>query len=248
MSRKPAIMATGGILALVAVVGLWPGDHTERPETPIVPIGSASPAPVGVEPVEKSEGTTDNAPETVAGSSVGFEPGEFSVFGDAVQFIPGERCDEAGECTRQPVALHEYAEYTDEQLRALSAFDGAAAIVLANRLGETDWSEARRYAARGFVLTGDPYAFHMARQFSGVSRGASFDRDGKLDLASARRAYLWARLGYELGVNDAASLDYQASILHQHGVDDLSQLDAAAAAERRRVENVRLQLVGEGFK
>ncbi len=246
MSRKPAIMAAGGLLVVVAITGLWPGEDGQPAGPPVSPNDLSIPAATdtGMRPRGESPTLAGDTGSAIDEAN----NGEFSVFGEAVRFIPGDLCNETGDCRREPVALHEYAEYTDEQLKTLSAFDGAAAIVLANRLGASDWSQARKYAARGFVLTGDPYAFHMAQQFSGVSTGAFYDRDGKLDMTSARRAYLWVRLGYELGVNDAATLDYQASVLHQHGLHDLSDLDATAAAERRRVEEVRLQLVGEGFK
>ena len=248
MSRKPAIMAVGGLVVVVAITGLWPGDNGQPAGPPVISQAKtlSTPTDTGKPPTAESARTTGTAGGSDSNGGAG--DGEFNVFGDTVRFMPGDLCSETGNCRREPVALHEYAEYTDEQLETLSAFDGAAAIVLANRLGASDWSEARRYAARGFVLTGDPYAFHMAQQFSGVSTGALYDSNGKLDMTSARRAYLWVRLGYELGVNDAATLDYQASILNQHGLHDLSDLDAAVDAERQRVENVRLQLVGEGFK
>ena len=247
MSRKTAIMATGGLL-VVAIIGLWPGIEDDPAGPPAYPQAKTllTPADAGKPPTAARPAP---ASDTIASSGATHHGSdELSVFGEAVRFMPGDLCDPSGECRREPVALHEYAEYTDEQLKTLSAFDGAAAIVLANRLGGADWEEARRYAARGFVLTGDPYAFHMAQQFSGVTTGALFDRDGSLDITSARRAYLWVRLGYELGVNDAAVLDYQASILNEHGLHDLSDLDAAVETERRRIEAARLHLVGEGFK
>ncbi len=250
MSRKLPIVAAGGLFAVVATVGLWPNFEKVAPQDAVAP----SPTTTFADTPNQIP-VTEVSPHNGSAGSVATEanpPGDalsdFGVFGEAVNFMPGDLCDTSGDCRREPVALHEYAEYTDDQLRTLSAFDGTAAIVLANRLGASEPAEARRFAARGFVLTADPYAFHMTQQFSGVASGAVLGPKGEIDLAAARRAYLWVKLGYELGVTDAARLDYQAAILTEHGMDDLSALDAAAAKQRQQLEDARLHLVGEGFK
>ncbi len=245
MSRKVSTGSIVGIVVALVVVGLWPGSDSSEPALP----GDSA----GVAPSTTLKTPSASPPELQAvtnGAQASPVPElrDFHVFGESVQFLPGDRCDDHGNCRLEPVPLHAYAEYSDEQLRTLAVFDGLAAIVLANRLGASDPEQARHYAARGFVLTGDPYAFHMTRQFSGVETGARYDSDGRFDLRAAQQAYIWIKTGYELGVSDGASLAYQASVLNENGFTDLERLDSLADATRRKVEQARLELVGEGFE
>ncbi|MEM1174208.1 MAG: hypothetical protein AAGI27_05315 [Pseudomonadota bacterium] len=246
MSRRIRIGAVAGLILAVIIVGLWPNGKPTTATAPESLNSAAVTVPEAVHPAPTNSPHTADIGNSQEPPTIDLS--DFQVFGEAVKFMPGELCDGQGNCSYEPVALHDYAEYTDEELRTLSAFDGSAAIVLAHRLGESDWQQARQYAARGFVLTGDPYAYHMTRQFSGVSTGATYDRAGNLDLRAAQRAYVWIKIGYELGASDGASLAYQAAVLSESGYDDFKRLDALADATRREVEQVRLKLVGEGFK
>ncbi|MBT8082875.1 MAG: hypothetical protein KJP08_04360 [Gammaproteobacteria bacterium] len=168
-------------------------------------------------------------------------------FGEIVKFVVRERCDDDGNCRPGPVALHEYEDYSIEELKAIAKFDGEAAIVLASKIGGKDFKEAREWALRAFVMTKDPYAYHMAANFSGVSRGEGIDANGKLDRKTAERAYVWLKTAYLLGVNDGAYLTEQEIILDRHGVTDRARLDRQVNASIEYLMQKRLELTGEGF-
>jgi hypothetical protein len=168
-------------------------------------------------------------------------------FGEVVKFVVRERCDDDGECRLTPVALHEYEDYSIEELRAIAKFDGEAAIVLASKVGGRDFKEARKWALRAFVMTKDPYAYHMAANFSGVSRGEGIDANGKLDREAAERAYVWLKTAYLLGVSDGAYLTEQEIILDHHGFTDRARLDRQVSAGVEYLTQKRLELTGEGF-
>lgn len=168
-------------------------------------------------------------------------------FGEVVRFVVRERCDDEGNCRPGPVALHEYERYSIEELETIAKFDGEAAIVLADKLGDRSAREARRWALRAFVMTKDPYAYHMAAVYSGVSAGELVDADGNLDRRLAERAYVWMKTGYLLGVNDGADLTQQEIILDRHGFEDREHLDRQVDASVAYLTRKRLELTGEGF-
>ena len=154
-------------------------------------------------------------------------------FGEVVSFVVRERCDGDGKCRLTPVALHEYEDYSIEELEAIARFDGEAAIVLADKLGDKSFKEARKWALRAFVMTKDPYAYHMAANYSGIAAGELIDADGNLDRKLAERAYVWMKTGYLLGVNDGTDLTQQEMILDRHGFTDRERLDRRVSASRR---------------
>lgn len=168
-------------------------------------------------------------------------------FGDTVQFEVRRTCDAEGNCTVGPVALHEYANYSIEELKAIAEYDGAAAIILAHKLGAVDHDEAKEWALRAFLLTKDPHAFHMVTQFSGVHIGESIRADGTLDRVQAEQAYVWLKMGHLMGVGDAAYLGEQERILDSHGSDDRERLDQIAHARVDWMEEQRLDLTGRTF-
>jgi hypothetical protein len=168
-------------------------------------------------------------------------------FGEVVKFVVRERCDEEGNCGPRPVALHEYEHYSIEELKTLAKFDGEAAIILASRLGGKSFKEARNWALRAFVMTKDPYAYHMAANYSGVAVGELIDADGNLDRKVAERAYIWMKTGYLLGVNDGSDLTQQEMILDRHGFEDRAHLDEQVDAGVAFLTRKRLELTGESF-
>ena len=168
-------------------------------------------------------------------------------FGEAVVFTVGYVCDDTGDCRYRPAPQHEYARYTRQQLETIAGFDGAAAIILANRLGATDLESAKRWAVQGFLLTGDPYAFHMASLYSGVEVGAQFNAAGELDRRAAEEAYIWLKIGHELGVADAGKVDAQARILKDYRAFEPARLDAEADARLEKLIEDRVRLTGRTF-
>ncbi|MEM6513078.1 MAG: hypothetical protein AAF660_08705 [Pseudomonadota bacterium] len=248
MSRKTLTTAAGGLAIVAMAIWLWPKNEVDDTgQRPVIAPGSAAMPESIVQAAPQTPDATANSGASATPLQSADSLDAYRLFGQAVQFMPGDRCNADGDCRQEPVPLHAYANYTDEQLKTLSVFDGQAALVLANRLGRNDPAQARHYAARAFMLTADPYAFHMARQLSGVNTGMVYQGDGQLDLVAAQRAYVWIKLGYELGASDLSTLAHQRAILDEHGFRDFDALDALADASRRDMENTRLQLVGEGF-
>ena len=167
-------------------------------------------------------------------------------FGETVKFRVGEVCDDSG-CVTRPIAQHEYENYSVEELTAIAEYDGAAAIVLANKLAASDTGEARQWAMHAFLLTKDPYAFYMASTLAGAYPGETTDAKGNLDASAAQRAYVWLKVGYMLGVNDGADLGTQEMILDRHGYLDRDKLDLIVAARVERLTSRRAELTGEVF-
>jgi hypothetical protein len=167
-------------------------------------------------------------------------------FGEVVKFVVRERCDEEGNCGPRPVALHEYEHYSIRELKTLAKFDGEAAIILASRLGGKSFKEARNWALRAFVMTKDPYAYHMAANYSGVAVGEGFT-NGQFDRRQAERAYVWLKTGYLLGANDGTQLTQQEMILDRNGFEDRVRLDQQVDAGVAYLTRKRLELTGESF-
>ena len=167
-------------------------------------------------------------------------------FGEVVKFVVRERCDEEGNCGPRPVALHEYEHYSIEELKTLAKFDGEAAIVLASRLGGVSFKEARNWALRAFVMTKDPYAYHMAANYSRVAVGEGFT-NGEFNRREAERAYMWLKTGYLLGANDGSQLTQQEMILDRHGFENRAHLDQQVEAGVAYLTRKRLELTGESF-
>lgn len=168
-------------------------------------------------------------------------------FGETVKFVVRETCDEDGLCVTGPVALHEYSNYTIEELKQIAEYDGAAAIILADKLGAVDFEEAKLWALRAFLLTKDPYAFQMVTNYSGVSVGETVNANGQLKTAEAEQAYIWLKMGHLLGVGDAADLGQQEMILDRHEVSGRERLDRIAEARVEQLNTKRLELTGRNF-
>lgn len=245
MTKKLLIVlgatVVAGIGIVTAIVDRQPTqEHPGAAAPAAVPSSaadSASPASI------PDAGSTDSS----IASRVGNVSSPAGTFGEAVVFTIGYVCDDAGTCAYRPAPRHEYATYTRQQLETIADFDGAAAIILANRLGATDRESARRWAVRGFLLTGDPYAFHMATLYSGVQVGARLTADGDLDAKAAEEAYIWLRIGHELGVGDAEAVSQQARILEDYRVFEAERLDAEADARLRHLVEERVRLTGRTF-
>jgi hypothetical protein len=245
MTNKPLWLLAASAVAGIGLAALL----IERPSPPASRV-SAPDLPIDT--------GTRNAPEVTAQDELPVpEPSASSTdpvaldanrrFGEAVVFTVGHVCDDAGNCSYRPAPEHEYARYTRQQLETIAGFDGAAAIILANRLGASDLEAAKRWALRGFLLTGDPYAFHMASVYSGVQVGAQFDADGELDRSAAEEAYIWLRIGHELGVAERGKVDEQARILSDYRVFESERLDAEVNARLEALIADRVRLTGRTF-
>lgn len=189
----------------------------------------------------------ESPPEQMAGndSSIEFLS---KPFGEAVVFNAGTVCDDLGNnCRVEPVTDHPYASLTDKELEGIAEYDGAAAIILAIRVARTSFDDAKPWAARGFLLTGDPYAYHMIMTYNDVRSGFTLI-DGKIDTDSAKEAYLWLATGHRLGVVDASRSEYQASVLRDHGVDGIGDLDAIAQKRETLYRSKRVEMTGSDFR
>lgn len=245
MTNKPlwllAASAAAGI-GLVALLIERPSPPASRVSAPDLPINTGTP--------NEFEATTRDevhAPVTAASTTEPVTVDTDRRFGEAVVFTVGQVCDDDGNCSYRPAPDHEYARYTRQQLETIAGFDGVAAIILANRLGASDLDAAKRWAVQGFLLTGDPYAFHMASVYSGVQVGAQFDADGELDRSAAEEAYIWLKIGHELGVADRSKVDAQARILTDYRVFEPERLDAEVDARVEEFIADRVRLTGRTF-
>jgi hypothetical protein len=236
-----AASAVAGI-SVVTLVTERSSPAANRASAPDLPIDTGT----GTEPAVPDR----MGPQSPAPSASTVEPrpaGMDRRFGEAVIFTVGYVCDDAGNCSYRPAPQHEYARYTRQQLETIAGFDGAAAIILANRLGATDLEAARRWAVQGFLLTGDPYAFHMASVYSGVQVGARFDTNGELDRSAAEEAYIWLKIGHELGVADGSRVNEQARILADYQAFEPERLDAEVDARLEKLIADRVRLTGRTF-
>jgi hypothetical protein len=245
MTNKPLWVLAASAAAGIGLVALL----IERPSPP-ASRGSAPDLPIDIGIANEFETTTRNELQVPATSASTTDPASVDTdrrFGEAVVFTVAQVCDNAGNCRYRPTPEHEYARYTRQQLETIASFDGAAAIILANRLGVSDLEAAKRWAVQGFLLTGDPYAFHMASVYSGVQVGAQFDADGELDRSAAEEAYIWLKIGHELGVADRSKVDEQARILTDYQVFEPERLDAEVDARIDKFIADRVRLTGRTF-
>ncbi len=249
MTKKLLMLLAASAVAGISVVTLV----TERPSPP------AGRAPLPGLPIDTDTGADSRSGPARPGpmdtgspatSAITVDPGLAGMdrrFGKAVSFTVGYVCDDAGNCSYRPAPQHEFAQYTRRQLETIAGFDGAAAIILANRLGATDLEAAKRWAVQGFLLTGDPYAYHMASVYSGVQVGARLDSDGELDRSAAEEAYIWLKIGHELGVADGSKVVEQARILTDYQAFEPERLDAEADARLEKLIADRVRLTGRTF-
>ena len=261
MKQRRIVTPVSGALALALGLALFyrfagPGSGEPPPQgdnaDPAIPVETRSSAAKPAAATASGDARTTGAGDTrvevdeptpdLGGSAVTDRS-----FGEVVRFVVRERCDDGGNCRPRPVALHEYEDYSIEELKTIAKFDGEAAIVLADKLGHKDFKEARKWALRAFVMTKDPYAYHMAANFSGVSRGEGIDASGKLDRKAAERAYVWLKTAYLLGVTDGTYLTQQEMILDRHGFTDRAHLDQQVSTGVEYLTQKRLELTGEGF-
>jgi hypothetical protein len=249
MTNKPLWLLAASAAAGIGLVALL----IERPDPPASRV-SAPDLPIDTGAPNEFEGTTGDEVHVQATPASTAEPVTVDAdrrFGEAVVFTVGQVCDDDGHCSYRPAPDHEYARYTRQQLETIAGFDGAAAIILANRIGasdlEADLEAAKRWAVQGFLLTGDPYAFHMASVYSGVQVGAQFDADGELDRSAAEEAYIWLKIGHELGVADRSKVDAQARILTDYQVFEPERLDAEVDARIEEFIADRVRLTGRTF-
>ena len=261
MKQRRIVTPVSGALALALGVALFyrlAGPGGGEPPPPVENADPAAPPEtVNVVAGPAAAATSDNEYTVAAGDTrVGVDQptphlGGRAVtdrsFGEVVKFVVREHCDDDGECRQRPVALHEYEDYSIDELKAIARFDGEAAIVLADKLGHKSFKEARKWALRAFVMTKDPYAYHMAANYSGVSRGEGIDANGKLDRIAAERAYVWLKTAYLLGISDGTYLTEQEIILDRHGFTDRERLDRKVEASVEYLTQKRLELTGEGF-
>ncbi len=177
-----------------------------------------------------------------------------STFGDQVPFnTVASDCDyepdavDQWRCRLDFIADHPYQSMDERQLAQIADHDGAAALILAHRLGAIDFVAAKPHARRAFVLTGDRYAWRMLGDFDNVFVGERV-YEGQLDVGLARRAYVHQRAGFEVGSVSFAEVALAADILRRHGYgDELPMLDAEATGFANELRRERLQLVGEDF-
>ena len=258
MNQRRIVTPAAGILALALGIALFyvvAGPGARDASGPAEGVATA-PAVDGGRPLKAQtarQASVNEPPGEFADEHPGDDlpthnpmPGAERSFGEVVTFVVRERCDDAGNCRLTPVALHEYEDYSIDELKAIARFDGEAAIVLASKLGGGDFKEARKWALRAFVMTKDPYAYHMAANFSGVAIGEGFVND-EFDRSAAERAYVWMKTGYLLGVNDGTDLTQQEMILDRHGFEDRERLDRQVSAGVAYLTQKRLELTGEGF-
>ncbi|MEM7611219.1 MAG: hypothetical protein AAF270_06055 [Pseudomonadota bacterium] len=179
------------------------------------------------------------------------EPNVFSPqssFGEAVIFSVADQCDDKGQqCMPLPLPQHEYARYSNDELKIIAEYDGAAAIILAARIAPESFEEAAPWAVRGFLLTGDPFAYRMVMQLQSVELGQTY-AEGRFDSAAAEHAYVWLKMGHLLGVTEAGELQRQTSVLQQHGISDISHLDIAARDGADGMQQQRVKLTGSAFE
>ncbi len=243
MTRKLLLFLAAIAIAGISVITLV----SERSPAPVRPTYAPDlPIDTGTAN-EPAKPARSEAKQAVTSTAAPLPAGTDRRFGEAVVFTVGYVCDDAGQCAYRPAPEHEYARYTRRQLETIAGFDGAAAIILANRLGRTDLEAAKRWAVQGFLLTGDPYAFHMASVYSGVHVGAQFDVDGELDRKAAEEAYIWLKIGHELGVADRSSLDEQVRVLTDYRVFEPERLDAEVDSRLEQLIADRVRLTGRTF-
>lgn len=208
---------------------------------------------------ELSDGT--RAPVTTGGGLVSRsslssanEGDVIASWGDTVRFhIVATNCRQQSDgsgwgCAPKTVADHPFESFTNEQLEQIADADGAAALILAYRLSEIDFEQAKPVARRAFLLTGDATAFHLYLNVANVSAGMS-ESPTKEQVEMATRAYVWHAAGEKLGLDTSWSAKNVREKLVEQGYGDyVADADLHIDGLVARIRNERIALVGEDFE
>jgi len=151
------------------------------------------------------------------------------------------------ECERNHYVDHAYGDLPTSALRELAKTDGAAALILGDRLQRTLPGRpeiVQRLYVHSFVLTGEEQTFDalVDYQYGGVVKN-----NGELDVDRAVTGWIWARIGQELGLRSRTEVGHYADALADVGITDLSPAEEHVEEWLDDLNNRRMAATGEGF-
>jgi len=151
------------------------------------------------------------------------------------------------ECERNHYVDHAYGDLPTSALRELAKTDGAAALILGDRLQRTLPGRpeiVQRLYVHSFVLTGEEQTFDalVDYQYGGVVKN-----NGELDVDRAVTGWIWARIGQELGLRSRSEVGHYADALADVGITDLSPAEEHVEEWLDDLNNRRMAATGEGF-
>lgn len=151
------------------------------------------------------------------------------------------------ECERNHYVDHAYGDLPTSALRELARTDGAAALILGDRLQRTLPGRpeiVQRLYVHSFVLTGEEQAFDALVDYQS---GAVVQSDGELDVDRAVTGWIWARIGEELGLRSRSEVEHYADALAAVGFTDLSPAEEHVEKWLDDLNNRRMAATGEGL-
>lgn len=270
LARTLALVAAIAALAALAFGLVDAMRDTASAEGSRVSAAAASPAPRGPDHADSVAGGAAPVPRPATSAASGAaiprliwndEPGMYDgkvIWESSNSYIPAKRVyhdcrdtPDGFECDEQIVYTHPYAAYSFEQLASIADFDAIAAYILAERLfldesyrehfADGGWYEAGvNHFLRAAILSGriEPYSRMLVlRELFFVNT-----RGGRTGHEQARRIYIWAKAGGDLGYLGADNLPLRNALEHfdKYPFDDP---DARFEEMHREVEKIKRYLI-----
>ncbi len=122
-------------------------------------------------------------------------------------------------CEKELQYLHPYGDMDRDSLTKLAEYDGAAALILAEKLAveKPDDSRVTRLFVHAFALSNEPQAFEALFDYAG-GHGLVYT-NGELDKARAANSYIWSQIGDRAGLRDSGDVDAYREALLEAGID-----------------------------
>ncbi len=199
-------------------------------------------------------------------AKLGYEEGEvLSSWGD---FVPMRKVYENCKDVQQPVVQegggivyvdteecetnvyvdHAYGDLPTTALRELAKSDGAAALILGDRLQRTLPGRpeiVQRLYVHAFALSAEPQAFDALVDYQDAT--LSYE-NGQLAVDDTVRGWIWARIGQELGLRDQKDVQWFADALADVGIKDMSEPAKEVETWLADLDERRLAATGSAFR
>lgn len=128
-------------------------------------------------------------------------------------------------CEKELRYLHPYGDLDRSSLTKLAEYDGAAALILAEKLAAERPNDDRvtRLFIHAFALSNEPQVFEALFDYA-AGHGLVYE-NGELDKARAANSYVWSRIGDRAGFRDISDVDAYREALVEAGasIDALDQ-------------------------
>ena len=151
------------------------------------------------------------------------------------------------ECDRNLYIDHAYADLPTDALRKLAEQDGAAALILADRLSEHlvgRHEPIQRLYVHAFILSAEQQAFDALYDYQ---NGGLVRTNDELDIDRAINGWIWSRVGEELGYRGAEEVRAFEMALSAENID-LAQAQEEVHKWIDELNARRMSAVGQKFR